>query len=130
MSGYWPVDGGVFAVTLAVLAVELLAGYALTGMRRESLARGAAWAMLIGALTLVERITGGEPAGFRMLAIVGALLYGMKCVVAIEAQSAGGARLSFPRYLAFALLWFGMRPGVFAASAPSERSVSSSRNAE
>jgi hypothetical protein len=121
VTGYWPIDLGVLAATLAVLAFELLAGYALTAARRTSLARGAAWGLTAGAVVIVERLTATEPAGFRMLAIVGALLYGMKGVVCVEAQAARGKRLSLPRFLAFALLWFGMRPSVFADAAKSER---------
>jgi alginate O-acetyltransferase complex protein AlgI len=111
----------VLAATLAVLAAELLVGYVLTAVRRANLARGAAWGITVTALVVVERMTALEPAGFRMLAIVGALLYGLKALVCVEAQAAGGARLSLLRFLAFALLWFGMRPSVFAASGEPKR---------
>jgi alginate O-acetyltransferase complex protein AlgI len=49
-----------------------------------------------------------------MLGILGALLYGMKAVVAVEEGAATGVRLSPARWLAFAALWPGMRPGLFA----------------
>lgn len=112
--GYWPMTLPMILTTLAVLAAEVLVGYALMAFQRASFARRGAWALTCGAFLLVERLTASEPAGFRMLAIVGAMLYGMKAVVCVEAQAAGGPRLTLPRYLAFALLWFGMRPSLFA----------------
>lgn len=122
MIGYWPVNPEAIAATLALLAAELLAGYALTAVPRASLARAAAWGLVAASSIVIERLTAAEPAGFRMLAIVAAVLYGMKSVVCIEAQAAGESRLSFTRYLAFALLWFGMRPSVFARASKSDRS--------
>src|SRR5436853_283494 len=65
----------------------------------------------------VERITTDEPAGVRMIAIVLALLYGMKAIVGVEA----GAALPPWRWLGFCLLWFGMRPGLFARAGSDPR---------
>ena len=61
----------------------------------------------------VERLCGGEPAGFRMLAIIVVLLFAMKAVVGVEAGD--GARLRFGPWLGFAGAWPGMRPVPFTA---------------
>jgi alginate O-acetyltransferase complex protein AlgI len=62
-----------------------------------------------------------------MLAIIGALLYGMKAVVSVEVQTQGARPLSIGRWLGFAALWPGMRPGPFthraAASLPEIRQL-------
>jgi alginate O-acetyltransferase complex protein AlgI len=73
----------------------------------------AAWTLVVVSVAGVERLNAPEPAGFRMLAIIAALLYAMKAVVAVEAQASGGRRLSCWRWLGFAALWPGMRPGPF-----------------
>jgi alginate O-acetyltransferase complex protein AlgI len=114
--GYWPIDPVIFVLTFAALALELGIGYALTGLRNRKLARGGAWATMVTTFVFVERLTAAEPAGFRMVAVVGAMLYGMKAVVCVESQAAGGPHLSLPRFLAFSLFWFGMRPSIFAKS--------------
>lgn len=76
--------------------------------------RAGAWLLVGLAVRGVEWLCADEPAGFRMLAIIGALLLAMKSVVAIESRAAGGPRLSAVRWAAFALGWFGMRPDLFA----------------
>jgi hypothetical protein len=49
-----------------------------------------------------------------MLAVIGALLFGMKAVVTVEARRDGLPPLSAWRWLGFAALWPGMRPALFA----------------
>src|SRR5262245_58604 len=73
--------------------------------------------MTIVVTVCVERITAGEPEGVRMIAIILALLYGMKSIVGVEA----GAALPPGRWLGFGLLWFGMRPGLFARAGSEPR---------
>src|SRR5207245_1156388 len=60
------------------------------------------------------RLCAAEPPGVRMLAIIGALLFGMKAVVTVEARADGGPLLAAWRWLAFAAGWPGMRPAPFA----------------
>ena len=50
-----------------------------------------------------------------MLAIIGALLFGMKAVVTVEARADGMPALAAWKWLGFAALWPGMRPAIFAA---------------
>ena len=45
--------------------------------------------MVVAAVVAVERLNAGEPPGVRMLAVIGALLYAMKGVVAVEAAAQG-----------------------------------------
>ena len=69
-----------------------------------------AWLLTVGVTAGVNRLTQDEPAGVRMLAIIGTLLYGMKAVVSVEARADGIPALSAWRWLGFAALWPGMKP--------------------
>lgn len=124
MSAYSPHDWSIIAAVAGLLALEVAVGYVLNS---AGAARGAwrfiAWLMTITATIVAERLTQYEPPGVRMIAVILALLYGMKAVVGVEA----GARLSPLRWLGFACLWFGMRPAIFiragGASLPSAREL-------
>jgi hypothetical protein len=109
MSAYLPNDWTIAALVVGLLIAELLLGFAIARVPLR-LARGLAWAMTIAGTVLTERLTANEPAGFRMVAIILALLYAMKSVVTVESE----VRLSPLRWLGFSVLWFGMRPGPFA----------------
>lgn len=85
-------------------------------MRPLGAARFAAWALVVAAVGGVLRVDAGEPAGFRMLAVIGALLYAMKGVVVVEARALGARPLAARTWLGFAALWPGMRPGPFAGA--------------
>jgi alginate O-acetyltransferase complex protein AlgI len=98
----------------AVLAGTLLAGLGLARLRRGAAARAAAWLLVVASVTAAERICAAEPAGFRMLALIGTLLYAMKAVVSVDGMEPGGPGLGPWRWLAFAALWPGMRPMPFA----------------
>jgi alginate O-acetyltransferase complex protein AlgI len=114
MSAYTPLDAGSVWGTIALLAATLLAGFAVSRIRSDRLARPAAWAVAGAAVVAAERLNAGEPPGVRMLAIIGALLYAMKGVVAVEAVAQGSPALPAGRWVGFAALWPGMRPGPFA----------------
>jgi alginate O-acetyltransferase complex protein AlgI len=114
MSCYLPQHAEAIWGTGAILAVILLVGYLTTRVGPIRLGRMAAWSLVVVSVAGVERLNAHEPGGFRMLAIIAALLYAMKAVVAVEAQASGGRRLSWWRWLGFAALWPGMRPGPFA----------------
>jgi membrane bound O-acyltransferase family protein len=110
VNAYLPSDLATCGIVLAILAGELAAGFAVTHLQFRRLTRLFAWLMTIAATAGVERLTAAEPPGVRMLAIILALLYGMKTVVTVES----GTRLSMQRWLGFSVLWFGMRPGLFS----------------
>lgn len=98
----------------ALLAVILALGYALNSLAGRGWAwRGAAWALPLAGGVIAERLTANSPPGFRMLAIVAALLYGLKAVVAVESRREGKAALPAIHWLAFCCGWFGMRPELF-----------------
>jgi alginate O-acetyltransferase complex protein AlgI len=100
--------------TVALIVAIILLGFATARVRPLRLARICAWVLVVAGVASAERWNAHEPAGFRMLAIIGALLYGMKAVVAVEVQAHGARPLSIARWLGFTALWPGMRPGPFA----------------
>jgi hypothetical protein len=114
VNAYLPGDASVLALVAAAVAATLLAALCLSRLRPGPASRSAAWLLAVLSTAGVERIARGEPAGFRMLAVIGALLFGMKAVVSVESVAAGEPRLSPGRWLAFAALWPGMRPGLFS----------------
>jgi alginate O-acetyltransferase complex protein AlgI len=118
MSAYVPRGATIPLGTLVILSAILLLGDAIRRVRPIRIGRIAGWTLLVASVAGVERLTAGEPAGFRMLAIIAALLYAMKVIVAIEARESGGDRLSWWRWVGFVALWPGMRPGPFARPAP------------
>jgi len=118
MSAFTPGSSGVIGLLVAALAAVLLAGLPIVRLMPKALARAAAWALVIAAVVFAERVTAAEPAGVRMLAVIGLLLYSMKAVVGVESDS----RLSPLRWLAFAALWPGMRPALFANMPSAPRS--------
>jgi uncharacterized membrane protein len=116
VSAYLPHDAATVWLFLAILAMTLILGLAITTMRSAISARWAAWALVVVGTVETNRLFDQEPAGLRMLALIGVLLCAMKTVVTVESRIAGQPRLSLPRWLGFAFLWFGMRPAIFAAA--------------
>lgn len=114
MNGYRPRDPVALLLVGIVLVGTLLAGLALSRLPPRWYARLLAWLLTIGVTLGVERLCRDEPSGLRMLAIIAALLYGMKAVVGVEARADGMPTLSAWRWLGFAALWPGMRPAPFA----------------
>ena len=91
MSAYSPQDRGGFRRT-RVARDGPPPGLRPSRAWAARVARPAAWALAVAAVAGVERLDAREPAGFRMLAIIGALLYAMKAVVAVEARKPRGRR--------------------------------------
>jgi alginate O-acetyltransferase complex protein AlgI len=116
VNGYQPHDLGTLGLVGGVLALTLLAGLVLSRLPPHWYARCLAWLLTIGATVGVERLCCDEPAGIRMLAIIGTLLYGMKSVVTVEARADGMPALAPWQWLGFAALWPGMRPALFASA--------------
>jgi alginate O-acetyltransferase complex protein AlgI len=114
MNAYRPVHAFDVVATVGLLTTVILLGYVVARVRPLQLARLCAWVLVLAGVVVSERLNTHEPAGFRMLAIIGALLYGMKAVVSVEVQTHGARPLSFGPWIGFAALWPGMRPGPFA----------------
>jgi alginate O-acetyltransferase complex protein AlgI len=114
VNAYLPTGVLALGLVAAIVASTLVAALALSRSKPSPTARGAAWLLALGATAAVEGLTRDEPAGFRMLAIIGTLLFAMKAVVSVESASAGEPRLGVGPWLAFAALWPGMRPGLFS----------------
>ncbi len=117
MSAYKPLHAVDSLGTVAILALIILLGFAVVRARPLRFARLCSWALVLAGVVGTERLNSPEPAGFRMLALIGALLFGMKAVVSVEVQTHGARPLSFGRWLSFAALWPGMRPGPFTRRA-------------
>ena len=114
MNAYTPHEPAAMSGTVALLVLVLLLGHSIASFGMIRAARPAAWALVVVAVTGVERLDAREPAGIRMLAIIGTLLYAMKAVVTVEARGQGAPPLALGRWLVFAALWPGMRPGPFS----------------
>ena len=116
MSAYLPTAVTALWPLAAILAATLAAGLAISRRPGQAVPRAAAWSLVAASTTLVERLTAEEPAGLRMLALIGTLLYAMKAVVSVDGTETGRPPLSPWRWLGFAALWPGMRPGPFASA--------------
>jgi alginate O-acetyltransferase complex protein AlgI len=114
MNAYLPADLASLAWVVLVLTAIIGLGFVVSRLRPGAGARALAWLLVVGGVLAVERLAATEPAGVRMLVIIAALLYSMKAVVAVEARADGMAPLPPGPWLGFALLWPGMRPGLFA----------------
>jgi alginate O-acetyltransferase complex protein AlgI len=113
MNAYRPLHAVDVVGTAALLAAIIYLGFVVARVSPLWFARLLSWALVLAGVVASERLNTREPAGFRMLAIIGALLYGMKAVVSVEVQTHGARPLSIGRWLGFAALWPGMRPGPF-----------------
>jgi alginate O-acetyltransferase complex protein AlgI len=114
VNAYLANDGATAERVGLILLGLLAAGLAVTRLRWANVARLAAWLLTIISVVAVEWLTAFDPAGFRMLTIIAALLLGMKAVVTVEHAAAGRPRLRPVAWLLFAAGWLGMRPGEFA----------------
>ncbi|MCA9213833.1 MAG: membrane bound O-acyl transferase family-domain-containing protein [Planctomycetales bacterium] len=114
MNAYVPDDLPGAMIALASLPIVLLLGFFVTRIPSVALARISSWLIAIIGVACMELYTVSQPPGFRMLAIIGILLYTMKIVVATEVCLSGKARLTVLQWIGFAGFWVGMRPALFA----------------
>ncbi len=113
MNGYGVNDWTCVASLGGLLASIPLIGFAIGRSRSIAFARTANWLFTIGVVVLVERFSGLEPAGTRMLLLIIAALWGMKSIVLAEVQHRNRYFLSFSSWIMFTVFWLGMRPGLF-----------------
>jgi hypothetical protein len=114
MAAYVATDYVIAWLIVVTWLGTLAAGFGITRLGCARLARGAGWLLVAGSLATTQKLCEGQPAGVRMVALCVSLLLAMKAVVSVESQAAGQQRLSPLRWFAFAILWFGMRPVLFA----------------
>ena len=114
MAAYLPTDPLAAWLILTGWLGTLAAGFGITRLHPAGPARCAAWLLVAASLATALKICEEEPAGVRMVTVCASLLLGMKAVVSVESQAAGQPRLSALRWFAFAALWVGMRPALFA----------------
>jgi alginate O-acetyltransferase complex protein AlgI len=90
----------------------LLTGYFLPAIKNKSVARLAAWTLILLTVLVSVQITSQQSALYRMIAIVSLQLVSMKGIVLVETYNQA-PQLNFLQWLCFAQGWFGMRPVLF-----------------
>lgn len=108
MTIFYPNNLQVIPWLLGLVGMSFAVGFLLQTAKPHSFLRPLAWALPLVGTFLTHRLTLQDPAGFRMLALIGALFIGMKAVVAVSDRLAGGKALSFTRWVLFAAAWPGM----------------------
>lgn len=114
MNGYaWPTDAGWTHVGVGG-SVALLLGALLARARPGVWMRALAWAWVGVVVASGPPLTAADRAGTRMLLLCWTLFLALKALVQAEARLAQRPVPHGLTWLAFALLWPGMRPWAFA----------------
>ena len=113
-TAYVPSGASGVLVLAAMLGGLVVVGY-LVQRLAVRWARAIAWTSLVAGTAGVERLTGAEPPGYRMIAMISFVLLAMKGIVMLEEQARGLKPLSFVQWLGFAAGWIGMQPRLFAS---------------
>lgn len=71
------------------------------------------WLMMLASVLLMHWVSLGESGFMRMILICSVLLASMKAITYREWCATRKKKLSWPRWLMFSCLWFGMDPGAF-----------------
>jgi hypothetical protein len=118
MSAYLPVDLDSALRAMAVPVGTLVLAFLVAHAPWIRAARAAAWALVVVSVGVAHRGTTAQPAGFRMLVVIGALFFAMKALVSVESRARDGTWLPPLRWAAFATVWPGMRPALVARLQP------------
>jgi alginate O-acetyltransferase complex protein AlgI len=110
---FLPTDITAAAIIAGLLAVVVTVGFLLNRFGIAAWSQAVAWGLVLVASVGMLVAVCEQPAGLRMVAIILAVLYGMKAVVAVESRRKGRQALRLVQWLPFCLLWFGMRPDAF-----------------
>ena len=117
MTGYGPpTPAGAWFLGLAAGAA-LLAGPALARAKSGTWMRALGWLLLLGVVVAGPPLTTEERGGTRMLLLCASLFLALKVLVTGAARLDLRAVPTGGRWLAFALLWPGMRPWAFTRTA-------------
>ena len=115
VEAFLPGDSAALFLLLGALAVIVSAGFGISRVPSRVAARSLAWALVVVSVVGIDLATRSEPAGYRMVAIILALLFSMKSACGVESAHSSGTRLNPLQWLVFCVIWFGMRPVVFAS---------------
>jgi alginate O-acetyltransferase complex protein AlgI len=115
VSAYRPTDLRLVAALIVVLLVVLIGGYVLMRMDSGRYGPKLGWGALVLGLVGIERSCSGEPAGFRMLALITFALLMLKLLAVVSERANGMPPLSLGAWLGFATAWLGMQPRLFAS---------------
>jgi hypothetical protein len=85
----------------------------LAGILRGKFSRPGVWLVMLGSVFLMHWVLIGESGFMRMIWICSVLMVSMKMITYREWCAAGNRKLTWPRWLMFSCLWFGMDPGAF-----------------
>jgi alginate O-acetyltransferase complex protein AlgI len=118
MSAYFAGDLASALRALAVAVGTLALAFLVTRAAWTRAARAAAWGLAVLSVGVAHDVTCAQPAGFRMLVLIGSLFCAMKALVSVESLARDGTRLPPVRWAAFATLWPGMRPALVARLQP------------
>jgi membrane bound O-acyltransferase family protein len=108
---YVPTSLGAGAGIAGLLVGTLGAGFFLSRLQGW-VGRVSAWGLVLTSVIAAHVLTLGEGAGVRMLALIGAGLWGLKAVVLHEERRRGLPAAGLGQWLAFAS-WPGMRASLF-----------------
>lgn len=107
MSFLIPADTVSVFLLAAVLASEFLLGYCLLKIRK---AVWVSWLFPITSVLIIHFFLLNEPPGFRMVALILALLTGMKVVMA---SNYAALEFTFPKWFLYCFTWVGMNTQIF-----------------
>lgn len=113
MHAFLPSDIESAGLLGALLVTVLGVGCSITHVRSIVAARLLGWAGVGAAIGAVHALTVDDPAGYRMIGLILALLFAMKSIVSIETYATGVRRIPLAGWIAFATAWPGMRPQPF-----------------
>ncbi len=113
MKVFVPHSTTILILIICIFLFVVLIGYAITRFYSGKIAMGCSWLIFIAATVSIERVCSDEPPGFRMVAVILVMLYGMKVVATAAYYKSRRNRLSFVQWLCFVAGWVGMRPSVF-----------------
>lgn len=108
---YAPSSPGLALALAALLGGTLGAGFFLARLS-GALGRLATWCLVLVSVLAAHVLTLAEPAGLRMLALIGAGLWALKAVVLHEERRRGLPAPTLGQWLAFAS-WPGMKASLF-----------------